>query len=224
LRAADAEQAQEIIASQPPDLILMDIGLPGMDGLTLTKLLKADALTREIPIVALTAFAMKGDSQKAFEAECDGYITKPIDVRRFPQQVAEILQLKSRAAGETAEERINIMVVEDESLARKLVSLVLEAEGHKVMRAETAETALHFIKKTLPDVIVLDLKLPQMDGLELTRKLKQDETTAHIPIIAITGNPERWSQEEVLQAGCDLYIVKPIDTRSFIKHIKRKDS
>jgi two-component system, cell cycle response regulator len=224
LQAADAEKAQEIIASQSLDLILMDIGLPGMDGLTLTRILKADALTKEIPIVALTAFAMKGDSQKAFEAGCDGYISKPIDIRRFPEQIAEILHLSGGAVGDIGNEPINIMVVEDEPLSRKLVCVVLEAEGHRVRRTETAETALHFIKRNLPDVIILDLKLPQMDGLELTRKLKQDETTAHIPVIAITGHPERWSRQEVLQAGCDLYIVKPIDTRNLIKHLKRKDA
>jgi CheY-like chemotaxis protein len=74
-----------------PDLILMDIALPGMDGLTLTRLLKGNARTRPIPVAALTAFAMKGDEQKAYAAGCIGYITKPIDTRRFPEQVAGLL-------------------------------------------------------------------------------------------------------------------------------------
>lgn len=92
LRAADAEQAQEIIRSQPlPDLILMDIQMPGMDGLTLTRLLKADPATRQIHIVAMTAFAMKGDDQKALAAGCDGYLTKPIETRKLPGQIAQFL-------------------------------------------------------------------------------------------------------------------------------------
>ena len=91
LKAADAEVAQEIIREALPDLILMDIALPGMDGLTLTRQLKADTRTRHIPIVALTAFAMKGDDDKARQAGCDGYITKPIDTRKLPEQVAEWL-------------------------------------------------------------------------------------------------------------------------------------
>jgi CheY-like chemotaxis protein len=89
--AADATLALAVIHESPPDLILMDIALPGIDGLTLTRQLKADEATRHIRIVALTAFAMKGDDQKAREAGCDGYITKPIDTRRLPVQVAEIL-------------------------------------------------------------------------------------------------------------------------------------
>src|SRR5437773_1018258 len=72
-RAADASEAREVIKRTPLDLILMDVALPGMDGLALTRLLKADPETRHIPIVALTAFAMKGDDVKAREAGCDGY-------------------------------------------------------------------------------------------------------------------------------------------------------
>jgi CheY-like chemotaxis protein len=87
--AGDAEQALEVIAAKMPNLILMDIGLPGMDGLTLTRKLKDDPATRGIRVVALTAFAMKGDEQKALDAGCDGYISKPIDTRRLPVQVAQ---------------------------------------------------------------------------------------------------------------------------------------
>lgn len=95
LQASDAEVAQEIIRSTPPDLILMDIALPGMDGLTLTRQLKASETTRHIIIVALTAFAMKGDDAKAREAGCDGYITKPIDTRTLPDAVAGYLRGQS---------------------------------------------------------------------------------------------------------------------------------
>ncbi|MGA8808027.1 MAG: response regulator [Thermoanaerobaculia bacterium] len=95
LNASDAESAQEIIRSSLPDLILMDIALPGMDGLTLTRLLKADETTRHIVVVALTAFAMKGDDARAREAGCDGYITKPIDTRTLPNAVAGYLRARA---------------------------------------------------------------------------------------------------------------------------------
>lgn len=97
LKAADAEVAQEIIRSTPPDLILMDISLPAMDGLTLTRLLKADERTRHIVIVALTAFAMKGDQDKARLAGCDGYITKPFDTRSLASTVAGLLGKREAA-------------------------------------------------------------------------------------------------------------------------------
>ena len=95
LKAADAEEAQTLLAKMHPDLILMDLALPGMDGLTLTHQLKADPATQAIRIVALTAFAMKGDEQKALAAGCDGYLAKPIDTRKLPGQVAGWLQPSS---------------------------------------------------------------------------------------------------------------------------------
>jgi CheY-like chemotaxis protein len=86
-----AEAAQVAVKEDRPDLILMDIALPGMDGLSLTRKLKADSDTKDILIVALTAFAMKGDHEKALAAGCDGYITKPIDTRKLAEQVAQLL-------------------------------------------------------------------------------------------------------------------------------------
>jgi CheY-like chemotaxis protein len=91
--AVDAEQALTLLEEFTPKLILMDIQLPGMDGLELTRRLKAAPETRGIVIVALTAYAMKGDEEKARAAGCDGYIAKPINVRTLPHAVAEYLRL-----------------------------------------------------------------------------------------------------------------------------------
>ena len=91
-KAIDADQAIEAIRQSPPDLILLDIGLPGMDGLTLTRQLKSSDATKHIRIIALTAFAMKGDQKKAFDAGCDGYIPKPIDTRSLPDEVDRCLR------------------------------------------------------------------------------------------------------------------------------------
>ncbi len=88
----DAEAALSSLASAGhPDLILLDVSLPGMDGLTLTRKLKAQAATAAIPIVILTASAMRGDEQAAYAAGANGYITKPIDVAAFPEQIASFL-------------------------------------------------------------------------------------------------------------------------------------
>ena len=90
--ASNAEEAMAEITSRPPTLVLMDIQMPGTDGLTLTRLLKADPSTRELIIIAFTAYAMAGDAEKARDAGCDGYITTPIDTCVFADQVAGFLR------------------------------------------------------------------------------------------------------------------------------------
>ena len=93
--ASNAEDALHLLRTITPRLILMDIQLPGMDGLELTRRLKADPATRAVRVIALTAYAMKGDDEKAFAAGCDGYITKPIDVERLPVVVSSYLAERS---------------------------------------------------------------------------------------------------------------------------------
>ena len=90
--ASNAEEAATLMAAQLPDLILMDIQLPGLDGLEFTRRLKADPATRHITIVAMTAYAMRGDEERALAAGCDGYIRKPIDTRGLPGLVATYLR------------------------------------------------------------------------------------------------------------------------------------
>jgi two-component system cell cycle response regulator DivK len=88
LSASDAEAGLALARDEQPDLVLMDIQLPGMDGLQATAVLKADAMTRDIPVIALTALAMKGDEERIRAAGCDGYIAKPLAYREFLATVA----------------------------------------------------------------------------------------------------------------------------------------
>jgi CheY-like chemotaxis protein len=89
--AGNAEEALAILGEFKARLILMDLQMPGMDGLELTRRLKADAATRDITILALTAYAMKGDEERARAAGCDGYVPKPIDTRALPELIARLL-------------------------------------------------------------------------------------------------------------------------------------
>jgi len=93
--ATTGPEALELARSHRPNLILMDLRLPGLDGYAVTRALKDDELTKQIPVIALTAFAMEGDREKAFEAGCDDYITKPIDTRSFPAAVHRFLRRRS---------------------------------------------------------------------------------------------------------------------------------
>jgi CheY-like chemotaxis protein len=91
LRATSAEEAITVLETNMPDLVLLDIGMPGMDGFMLTQKLKSNERTKNLKIVALTASAMKGDDIKAYKAGFDGYLTKPIDTRTFTSQVRKFI-------------------------------------------------------------------------------------------------------------------------------------
>ncbi len=95
LNAVTAEDALDRVHIDRPDIVLMDVSLPGMDGLTATRLLKNDSRTAAIPVVALTAQAMAGDKEQALSAGCVGYIVKPIDTRRFAQTVRDYINIRN---------------------------------------------------------------------------------------------------------------------------------
>jgi two-component system, cell cycle response regulator DivK len=94
ITADDAESGLPLVESEKPDLILMDVGLPGMDGWNATRALKQNPITHPIPVIALTAHAMQGDREKAMEAGCDDYETKPIDFNRLFEKIDRLVAVK----------------------------------------------------------------------------------------------------------------------------------
>jgi CheY-like chemotaxis protein len=116
---------------------------------------------------------------------------------------------------------MNILVVEDNPSHLKLAHLVLSAAGHNVSGIEAAEQAFNSIRQDKPQVILLDLELPGIDGLTLVRRLKAEPETRHIHLVVVTSYPDRFSKKDALAAGCDAYLVKPIDTRALPQLIEK---
>jgi two-component system, cell cycle response regulator DivK len=116
--------------------------------------------------------------------------------------------------------QISIIVVDDNQANLKLASDLLEIDGFTVYRCNDAESTIEIIRHHIPDLILMDVALPGMDGLELTRQLKSDPRTAGVKIVALTAFAMKSDSEKVFAAGCDGYITKPIDTRQFIKQLK----
>jgi two-component system cell cycle response regulator len=114
---------------------------------------------------------------------------------------------------------VNILIVEDDPTDMKLLSAVLSLSGHCVLCKGSAEQAAEEVKTGQPDLILLDLKLPGMDGLNLTRLLKNDPETQAIPIVAMTAAVERFPEAAAFAAGCDAFILKPIDTRKLPQQV-----
>lgn len=108
-----------------------------------------------------------------------------------------------------------ILVVDDHDLNLKLLQRVLELDGHEVTAVSTLSAAERAIAREAPELVVLDLNLPDGDGLDFARKLKSDRRTAGCAVLACTAGAMKGDRERALEAGCDAYVSKPIDTRDF---------
>ena len=112
-----------------------------------------------------------------------------------------------------ANNRKKVLCVEDNSVNMLLVSRIVEAEGHDLIKAEDGPTALDILENTTPDIILLDINLPGISGLELARKFKANDKLAPVPLVATTAQVLVGDREKCLEAGCDDYLPKPLDIR-----------
>jgi two-component system cell cycle response regulator len=222
LESEDAESGIELACAQPPDLILMDIQLPGMDGLAATRILKSREETRAIPVVALTAFAMTGDDARAREAGCSGYITKPLNTRTFIQEISRYLHRQPEAAPplpDFSRHRRRILIVDDDALNVKLLSAKMPEDQFEVLRAFSGEEALLRVAQDRPDLILLDIMMPGMDGYEVSHRLKTDPATEEIPIILVTALDGSEDKIRGFEAGADEFLNKPVNDIELLTRI-----
>ncbi len=114
-----------------------------------------------------------------------------------------------------------ILHIEDNFENRVLVKRLLLAEGYNLVEAENAYQALDLLKTVQPDLILMDINMPEMDGYTLTRKIKENPAFLNVPVLAITANVMKGDRERTLQAGCDGYIDKPIDIDKFYETLSQ---
>jgi sigma-B regulation protein RsbU (phosphoserine phosphatase) len=234
IQAGDGQQAVDMTRSESPDLILMDLNLPVLDGWTATRQIKSFAATRAVPVIALTAHAMSGDRQKALQAGCDDYDTKPVD---FPRLLGKIDALcnnptpapstptsaraveapdpdSSRAATVTPSENGlagRVLVVDDTEANRDVAAKWLRRKGFAVDTAADGHRALEMLQNTEYDVVVLDVMMPGINGLSVLRQLRESRSPAQLPVIMATAKDASDDVVEALTLGANDYVTKPLD-------------
>jgi PAS domain S-box-containing protein len=219
--AADAEEALRALSTFKPRLILTDIRLPGMDGLDLVRRLRADMATRDIVILGLSASVSKADEEAALAAGCDGYVTKPIDVGTLSKVIAGYLSGRPAASSSSPGKPAStapVLLVEDNAVTRKMMRLALAAEGYSVIEAADGQTALHLVAEQEPAMVLLDCKLPDMDGFEVARRIHA--LAPSLPVVAVTG----WAHADearVLTAGFLDVLLKPVDSSRLVEIVAR---
>jgi two-component system, cell cycle response regulator len=224
IEAANALNGIQKAKEEMPDLILMDIQLPDMDGLSATRLIKKDPSTEAIPVIAITAYAMHGDDQKALDAGCLGYITKPIDTKSFLETISRHLtnkdNTKQKELSPSRDNRHKLLIVDDEPLNFKLLDAHLSHEEYIIIRASSGQDALEKVDEELPDLVLLDIMMPGIDGYEVTKKLKASPKTRQIPIILITSLSGTDDKAKGMAAGADEFLNKPVNKTELSARIR----
>jgi CheY-like chemotaxis protein/HPt (histidine-containing phosphotransfer) domain-containing protein len=237
LCAVDAESGLIMASNLQPNLILMDIQLPGMDGLAATALLKKDPVTVAIPVIALTAMAMKDDQEKTKAAGCDAYIAKPLRYQEFYKvinlllaeresktvevlnpcfQLPTLINAQEELSNATAQVQqqkngSRILVAEDSLLNQKLILHQLALLGFDADIADNGQIALQRWQHGSYSLLLCDLQMPEMDGFELTKAIRaQEKGLCRIPIIALSASILTEVSEHYRLAGMDDYLNKPL--------------
>ncbi len=170
----------------------MDIQLPEVSGLEVTKWLKDDPELKAIPVVAVTAFAMKGDEERIREGGCEAYLSKPISVGKFIETIRHFL-------GERVTMTARVLVVDDVPANVKLLEARLSAEYFDVITAKSGAEALAICERAECDIVLLDVMMPDMDGFEVCRRLKSNP--AHPPHSGGHGHRARPAVRPRARAG-----------------------
>lgn len=222
VRTSDGLEGLAAAAAQRPDLIVCDIQLPGADGETVARRLKADAALANIPLIAVTAFAMVGDRERVLAAGFDGYLSKPIDPQRFVADLEAFLQQGARNVPVATDEtpRATILVVDDVAANRELLQDTLQPFGYMVLAADCVETAMRLARKRPPDLIVSDLRMPGRDGFALLRALQGDPALAGIPCMMLSSSSRNFSDRERAEAlGATCFVTRPIEPPELLERI-----
>ncbi len=173
--AADGEEGLRRAKELKPDAVTLDIVMPRMDGWAVLNAMKSDAELKDIPVVICS---MADEQNMGFALGASDYVTKPID----REQLTEVLgKVKTQARG------THVLVVEDEPTTRTVMRRILEMGGWSVQEAENGKVALEELQRRLPDLIVLDLMMPEMDGFEFVGELQGNEEWRSIPVVVVTG-------------------------------------
>ena len=213
----------------PCDIVLLDAQMPEMDGYSVAQNILKLPSCASLPMVMLSSAGMRGDAQRATEAGITGYLTKPIARDELLQVLARILNVDTSqphvlvTSHTLREEQVlmNILLVEDHLINQKLAITLLERWGHHVEVAGNGEIALEMVAAQQFDVILMDMMMPVMDGLEATRRIRATETTRRTPIIAMTANAMEADRDRCLEVGMDDYLSKPINAqelRQMLQH------
>lgn len=250
VEAATGAEALHLVATAPPDLVLLDAGLPDISGDEVCQRLKADLTTAAIPVLQISgSYSEQTGRGDGLKGSADGYLLKPVEAEEMIVTVKALLfgssgsdspvessmRLKQKLSIPPATlSGLWVLVVEDGEDMRELMSLILEQHGARVTTAASAAEALGFFEqvapapysvttaRSYPDLLISDLGMPDEDGYSLIRRVRRldPQCGGQIPAVALTGYNHVKDRVQALAAGFQRYVTKPIEPDELVMVVK----
>ena len=219
-----AELASARESGAPYRLVLTDMHMPDMDGFTLVERIRQDPRLATATIMMLTSAGHRGDGERCKTWGVAAYLLKPVRQSELREAITRVLGARELAGAIPLITRyslqdsrdpadvLSVLLAEDNLVNQRLATRLLEKRGHRVTLAANGREALAALEKQAHDLVLMDVQMPEMDGLEATAMLRQGEkgSERHQPVIALTAHAMKGDQERCLAAGMDGYLTKPI--------------
>ncbi|MCX7956543.1 MAG: response regulator [Endomicrobia bacterium] len=215
--ALNGNEALKKVKEFKPELITLDVLMPEMNGFQVLELLKQDEETKNIPVIFISI--VEGvQKERGFHLGAVDFLSKPIE---FGELLKTIKSIEKGINISTVEAKKSILIIDDEKDIVNYIKEYLETEGYNVFTAYTGPDGVVLAKEKIPDLILLDLHMPGMDGFAVMKILKQDKITEHIPIVILTQYDIKGYRQKALMFGATEYFTKVISEKDLIEHIKK---
>lgn len=212
---SNGEEGLRIARHHTPDLIILDVKLPDINGFEVLACLKQEEQTKNIPVIIMSILT---DPQESIKMGAIDHIVKPVDLKFLKAKINRSLAIKNP----NISIRPTVMVVDDESDMRKMICDRLTIEGFNTLSASDGKTAFAILKREpiRPDLILLDVVMPDLSGWDVMTSLKSDPLTAPIPIILVSAKGEEEDIRKGYELGAKDYIVKPFEMKDLMVEVK----
>jgi CheY-like chemotaxis protein len=234
--AIDGEIGLQLIEEEKPDLIICNTQLPKFNGFHIIKKIRGNHSLNYIPIIALKTYPTIDELRDIIDAGFDHFISKPIDPATFVEYIKEKLPtkkakispnqaidyLKNNRWNQTTnkDKNLTVLILDDTFDNLKMMDILLGYSGYQTILTETAEMAWGEVEKKLPDLIISDLHLPFVNGLEFVEKLKTHEVYRHVPVVMISASePTTKERQKSEELGVLQFITRPMDPTDLISMI-----
>jgi two-component system sensor histidine kinase/response regulator len=216
-------------SGNPYRLLLIDVQMPGMDGFELTKRVKESPYGTDAEIILLTSLGQKVGAARCKELGISGYLVKPVKQSELLDAVMMALgespveedSVIARSTIHPANRRLNILLAEDNLVNQKVAVAMLKKRGHRIVTVLNGKAAVEQLDKDQFDLILMDVQMPEMDGIAATREIRNSKSDIReLPIVAMTANAMKGDQEDYLRAGMNDYISKPIKPEELFRVVE----